>query len=362
VLQTLDQLATGEIAPRPTTVQATNIGSALELVERQSTTTNKLVFIISDGCDNDYFKANTRDQVAQLKLLGVEIHIIYIPSGGVIACPSYLKELASSPVSSHYSPILEPPYYDNLNTPEFIGSLLDKSCLEIESVTPDSVCNSTRRNIAVTGKGFANTEDLSKFECKFIIAPCVDDPDWLQPTINADCSFLQGNPALCAAIPGALENCPQTCESCPDKSRFCQDDPTYSDQCKEWTEKGQCETTPEFMVTHCASSCGKCGHTQAVVIDDTRLICRSPPLGSLTDFSFEITRNGITWTQGDVKVSTYDCGGTEEDDSPVTNLVPSMTVEVNNNKHKTKENKGRKQRVFMCMLFSFEPYSLATFW
>jgi len=66
-----------------------------------------------------------------LKELGVEIHIIFIPSGAAIACPAYLKSLASTPVDAHYFPVMEAPYYDQLNKAEFLNYLVEKSCLEI---------------------------------------------------------------------------------------------------------------------------------------------------------------------------------------------------------------------------------------
>lgn len=219
--------------PTPSGIsQGTNIGAGLELVDIQDTSTNKLVFIISDGCDNEYFKPNTRLQVKRLKDAGVEVYIIYIPSGGV-QCPTYLKEIASLPIDSHYLPILVPPYYDNLNRPGFIDNLLSASCLQIDSVTPQEVCNSTRRTVIVEGKGFTRTSDLGQFFCRFQMKPCYDTPGWTDAAGN-DCAAYGRNLQYCnmEGYEAALAACPVSCKRCTiDMDEMCADNPGRRSMC-----------------------------------------------------------------------------------------------------------------------------------
>lgn len=100
----------------------------------------------------------------------------------------------------------------------------------------------------------------------------------------------------------------------------------YADKCLGWVGAGECERTPEFMLVHCQKSCDSCGVVKAFVQSDSTLMCQSPPLGNIADFSFEVTRNGKTWTQGNISVSTYDCQGQEEDDEPLEELEASIAV------------------------------------
>merc|ERR1712212_572147 len=39
----------------------------------------------------------------------------------------------------------------------------------------------------------------------------------------------------------------------------CMDSDQHSSQCSGWTEKGECDSNPEFMSEQCKKSCGLCG-------------------------------------------------------------------------------------------------------
>jgi hypothetical protein len=291
----------------------------------EDTDNNKLVFLITDGCDEAHYESNTRLQVAALKKLGVEVYVIYIPSSYENKeCPDYLQEIASTPQDAHYFPILQAPYYDSLNKPEFMEELLFASCLEIDRITPDLVCNSTRKTISVYGRGFSSTEDLSTFMCKFSVLDCADDANFRDPKTGQVCPRFGGKNIQCTA--NMKRSCPVSCGTCPDTSAFCADEPEYAKDCPGWEVQNECKTSEEFMHLNCAKSCGVCGLTTAVVISEEKLLCQSPPLGLQAPFNFEITRNGLTWTKGDVKVSTYDCDGMEADDAPLADLISAVTV------------------------------------
>lgn len=161
--------------------RGTNIGAGLEQIKVDpSVNVNRLVFIVSDGCDLEPYKANTRQRAQALKQAGVNIYVIYVPSSNEKEqCPLYLQSLASTPVTDHFFPILTPPYFDNLNRPDFIDNIVTSSCLQITGITPSQACNSTKRNIRVFGQGFAVTDDLDKFYCKFSTQDnCVDNVGW----------------------------------------------------------------------------------------------------------------------------------------------------------------------------------------
>ena len=73
--------------------QGTNIGAALELVSMDDRETNRIVFIVSDGCDSEwrdqkgrYIPEQTLLVANSLKSRGVEIYIVYIPLGS-LGCP-----------------------------------------------------------------------------------------------------------------------------------------------------------------------------------------------------------------------------------------------------------------------------------
>lgn len=322
IQRTLDRMS---IAPEPPN-QGTNIGSALGLIETRDTTTNKLAFIISDGCENTPLMDTTRARVRELKTHGVEVFIVYIPSGGE-QCPSFLQELASDPLESHYFPIIHQPYFDQITRPDFIDNLLSKSCLQINSIRPSIVCNSTRRTFTVTGRGFLQTDDLSSFKCKFE-PHCSDVVGWTDASGNG-CQFYAENQQYCHGQYALVQKfCPKACEVCPNIDTICQDDPMYAAQCNTWAASGQCRTSEEFMMVHCARTCGGCNTHSAYVVSDTELLCESPSLRAVATFSFEVTKNGMTWTEGHSTISTYDCKGAEQDDPLLTDLNNFLSLQL----------------------------------
>ena len=82
-------------APSPAVNQGTNIGAGLETVLLQliemgdaanDSTKRRFVFIVSDGCEFQFYRANTAKVTSRLKdEFGVKIMVVYVPSASLDA-------------------------------------------------------------------------------------------------------------------------------------------------------------------------------------------------------------------------------------------------------------------------------------
>lgn len=126
-----------------------------QIKKEEGTLTASFVFILTDG---ELSEKNSFSKADTVRSLGAEIFVIGVNNYKL----SQLKQLANKPSTDY---VFTAKNYKSLTS--ITNKIVDKACIEVTSIEPDSVCVGESYDVTLTGRGFRRRYDADKIICNF---------------------------------------------------------------------------------------------------------------------------------------------------------------------------------------------------